>query len=91
MFQTTRQNISLHLKNIFAGNELARAATVKQFLTVQTEDDRTVNRKVEYYNLDTIISIGYRVKSAAKYSKWSNDQRNRDCATLHPGSTGKIH
>ncbi len=64
LFQTTKQNISLHLKNIFADNELARDATVKDFLTVQFEGGRSVNRKVEYYNLDAIISVGYRVKSA---------------------------
>ena len=76
LFQTTKQNISLHLKNIFSDNELAREATVKEFLTVQTEGERTVNRKVEYYNLDAIISVGYRVKSAVatRFRIWATQQ-----------------
>ncbi|MEI6142727.1 MAG: virulence RhuM family protein [Mariniphaga sp.] len=63
LFQTTKQNISLHVKNIFEENELQEGATVKEYLTVQTEGNRTVKRAVKYYNLDIIISVGYRVKS----------------------------
>ena len=76
LFQTSKQNISSHLKNIFVDNELAREATVKEFLTVQTEGERTVNRKVEYYNLDAIISVGYRVKSAVatRFRIWATQQ-----------------
>src|SRR3990172_1425233 len=63
LFQTTKQNVSLHINNIFDECELDRAATVKEYLTVQQEGKRQVSRNVEYYNLDVIISVGYRVKS----------------------------
>ena len=63
LFQTTKQNISLHIKNIFEEGELNEQATVKDYLTVQTEGVRQVKRKISYYNLDVIISVGYRVKS----------------------------
>lgn len=63
LFQTTKQNISLHIRNILAEGELSEAATVKEYLTVQMEGQRKVKRKLEYYNLDVIISVGYRVKS----------------------------
>ena len=63
LFQTTKQNVSLHIQNIFAERELAREATVKESLTVQQEGGRSVERRVEFYNLDVIISVGYRVKS----------------------------
>ena len=64
LFQTTKQNVSLHLRTIFAEHELDREATVKEYLTVQREGERSVQRRVEFYNLDAIISVGYRVKSA---------------------------
>ena len=63
LFDTTKQNISLHIQNIFADGELVQAATVKEFLTVRQEGDRQVNRSLEYYNLDMIIAVGYRVNS----------------------------
>ena len=63
LFQTTKQNISLHINNIFEEGELNSKATVKEYLTVQHEGKRTVRRKVKYYDLDVIISVGYRVKS----------------------------
>jgi hypothetical protein len=63
LFQTTKQNVSLHIQNIFDEGELSPAATVKDYLTVQTEGTRRVERRVEHYNLDVIISVGYRVKS----------------------------
>lgn len=63
LFQTTKQNVSLHVKNVFEEGELSPKATVKESLTVQKEGDRQVSREVVYYNLDVIISIGYRVKS----------------------------
>lgn len=52
LFQTTKQNISLHIQNIFDEGELIPEATVKEYLTVQTEGNRRVERKVEFYNLD---------------------------------------
>lgn len=63
LFQTTKQNISLHVNNIFKEGELLRESTVKDYLTVQKEGSRSVQRKVTFYNLDVIISVGYRVKS----------------------------
>lgn len=63
LFQTTKQNVSLHVNNVFKERELEYEATVKEYLTVQQEGFRKVSRKVRYYNLDVIISVGYRVKS----------------------------
>ncbi len=63
LFQTTVPNINLHLKNIFEEGELDTLATVKDFLTVQSEGNREVRRTKKFYNLDAIISVGYRVKS----------------------------
>lgn len=63
LFQRDKSTISRHIKNIFDEGELIREATVVNFATVQTEGDRQVERNIEYYNLDVIISVGYRVKS----------------------------
>ena len=63
LFQQTKQNISLHIGNCFREGELDKISTVKESLTVQNEGKRKVKRKIEYYNLDVIISVGYRVKS----------------------------
>ena len=63
LYQTSKQNISLHLKNIFKENELDEKLTVKEYLTVQQEGGRSVQRPIQYYNLDVIISVGYRVNS----------------------------
>lgn len=73
LFQTTKNNISQHVKNIFDEGELAQVATVKKFLTVQKEGSREVSRDIEYYNLDLIISVGYRVKSniATAFRQWA--------------------
>lgn len=76
LFQTTKQNISLHLKNIFEEEELEESATVKEYLTVRKEGKRRVQRKLVHYNLDIIIAIGYRVKShiATKFRIWATQQ-----------------
>jgi hypothetical protein len=63
LFDATKQNISLHINNVFKEKELDSTATVKEYLTVQVEGNRQVKRKIQYYNLDVIISVGYRVKS----------------------------
>jgi hypothetical protein len=63
LFQRDKSTISRHIKNIFDEGELVREATVAKFATVQNEGDRQVERAIEYYNLDVIISVGYRVKS----------------------------
>ena len=73
LFHTSKQNISLHIKNIFDEGELDEISTVKDYLTVQTEGKRVVQRNLEYYNLDVIISVGYRVKSpqGTKFRQWA--------------------
>ena len=63
LFQVDKSGISRHLKNIFESGELQREATVANFATVQSEGQRQVTRQVEYFNLDAIISVGYRVNS----------------------------
>jgi hypothetical protein len=63
LFQTTKQNISLHINNILEEGELEEHATVKDYLTVQKEGVRPVSRTITHYNLDVIIAVGYRVKS----------------------------
>ena len=74
LFDQTKQNISLHINNCFREGELERAATVKESLTVQKEGNRTVKRKTSHYNLDVIISVGYRVKSkqGTQFRIWAN-------------------
>jgi len=79
LFNQTKQNISLHINNCFKEGELKRKATVKESLTVQKEGKRTVKRKIDYYNLDVIISVGYRVKSieGTQFRQWAT-QRLKD-------------
>lgn len=74
LFVTTKQNVSLHVKNIYDEGELEEKATVKDYLTVQKEGNRSVRRHVNYYNLDVIISVGYRVKSlrGTQFRQWAN-------------------
>lgn len=73
LFDCTNDNISLHLKNIFAAGELDETATVEEFSAVQTEGTRRVSRKTKFYNLDAIISVGYRVNSkrATHFRIWA--------------------
>ena len=75
LFQTTEQNVSLHVGNVFREGELEEKSTVKEYLTVQKEGERKVSRKVKYYNLDVIISVGYRVKSkrGTAFRIWANN------------------
>jgi hypothetical protein len=63
----------LHIHNCYKEGELSREATVKQYLTVQTEGKRQIKRKIEYYNLDVIIYVGYRVKSVrgTQFRQWA--------------------
>jgi len=63
LFDSTKQNISLHINNIFKEKELLYDSTVKEYLTVQQEGNRLVKRKLTIFNLDVIISVGYRIKS----------------------------
>lgn len=79
LFNQTKQNISLHINNCYKEKELHKTSTVKESLTVQKEGKRTVNRKIEFYNLDVIISVGYRVKSkqGTQFRQWAT-QRLKD-------------
>lgn len=63
LFQKDKSTISRHIKNIFSEGELLKSSTVANFATVQKEGERAVSRSIDYYNLDVIISVGYRVKS----------------------------
>jgi len=72
LFDCSPDNIGLHLKNIYETGELAREATTENFSVVQNEGERQVNRKLKFYNLDAIISVGYRVNStrATQFRQW---------------------
>ena len=74
LFNQTKQNISLHIQNCFKEKELEKNSTVKEYLIVQLEGNRNVKRKIEFYNLDIIISVGYRVKSiqGTQFRIWAN-------------------
>ena len=73
LFQTSKQNISLHIKNVLAEGELSEGATVKESLTVQTEGARQVRRPNLLYNLDMILAVGYRVRSlrGTQFRQWA--------------------
>jgi hypothetical protein len=73
LFGVVKSTISEHLSNIYETGELDKEATVRNFRTVQQEGERTVKRNLEYYNLDAIISVGYRVNSiqATHFRKWA--------------------
>ena len=73
VFDTTHENVLVHLHSVFASEELEAATTTKDFLVVQTEDKRQVRRTLKYYNLDAIISVGYRVnsKQGARFRQWA--------------------
>ncbi len=79
LFDTTPQNITMHLKGIFQEKELEKEATCKDFLQVRQEGSRTVKRKQLHYNLDAILSVGYRIKSvrATQFRIWAT-QRLKD-------------
>ena len=79
LFQRDESVISRHIANVFEEGELDRRATVAEFATVQSEDPRRVERRIEYYNLEVIISVGYRVKShrGTQFRIWAT-QRLRE-------------
>ncbi len=79
LFKQTKQNISLHISNCYKEGELMKKATVKESLTVQKEGNRSIQRKLEFYNLDVVISVGYRVKSqqGTQFRQWAT-QRLKD-------------
>jgi hypothetical protein len=76
LFQTTPQNITLHLKNIFDEGELEEGATCKEYLQVQSEGARQVQRSRKFYNLEAIIAVGYRVRShrGTQFRRWATER-----------------
>ena len=72
LFDCTTDNVGLHLKNIYESGELVQVVTTEYFSVVQVEGERQVNRKLKFYNLDAIISVGYRVNStrATQFRQW---------------------
>ena len=73
LFGCTSDNISLHLKNIYADGELSENSTAEDFSVVQSEEARQVSRRIRFYNLDAVISVGYRVNSrrATQFRIWA--------------------
>lgn len=78
LFDRDKSTVSRHIRNIYQEGELTRAATVAKFATVQQEGSRKVERALEYYNLDVIISVGYRVKSlrGTQFRQWATKRLN---------------
>ena len=76
LFNSTKSNISEHIKHIYADGELEKESTVRFFRTVQQEGSRSVEREVEHYNLDMIIALGYRVRSliATRFRQWATER-----------------
>ena len=76
LYQTSKSNVSEHIKHIFEDNELSKDSTIRKFRTVQIEGSRSVERDVEHYNLDMILSLGYRVRSvtATRFRQWATDR-----------------
>lgn len=79
LFDRDKSTISRHIKNVYEDRELDEGSTVALIATVQNEGDRTVEREVQYYNLDVIISVGYRVKSqrGVEFRRWATDVLRR--------------
>lgn len=78
LFQTTPQNITRHLKAIYAEEELSEAATCKQYLQVQQEGSREVSRKRKFYSLEAVLAVGYRVRShrGTQFRRWATERLN---------------
>jgi hypothetical protein len=76
LFQTTSQNITIHLQGIYADAELLERATCKEYLQVRREGNRDVKRSLKHYNLDAILAVGYRVRSArgTAFRQWATAQ-----------------
>lgn len=76
IYDTTQENISLHVSNIYADGELDEDRTYKKFLLVQTEGKRQVRRNIDHYNLDMIIALGYRIQSriATRFRRWATQR-----------------
>jgi hypothetical protein len=100
LFQTTPQNITIHIRGIYEDEELLEEATCKEYLQVRSEGERTVQRQLKHYNLEMILAVGYRVRShrGTQFRRWAterlreylvkgftmDDERLRRAATLGP-------
>ncbi len=87
LFDRNKSTISKHIKNIYEDEELERTSTVAKYATVQIEGNREIERQIEYYNLDVIISVGYRVRSkvATKFRMWATDEYKKyQAKTISP-------
>ena len=87
VFDTTPENVLMHLRNVFSSEELEAEATTKDFLVVRTEGRRQVRRRIRHYNLDAIISVGYRVNSrrGVRFRQWAT----RTLLIAESASSGK--
>ena len=76
LFQTSRSNVVEHIRHIYEEGELDEISTCRKFRQVRTEGNRQVTREIPYYNLDMIISLGYRVKSmiATNFRRWATER-----------------
>ena len=76
IYDTTQENISMHIKNIYEDKELDENRTYKKFLLVRQEGARQVKRNIDHYNLDVIIALGYRVQSqiATRFRRWATER-----------------
>ena len=76
IYDTTQENISIHIKNIYKDAELQEDRTYKDFLLVRQEGKRNVQRNIAHYNLDVIIALGYRVQSqvATRFRRWATER-----------------
>ncbi len=99
LFQVTTQNVTLHLKAIYAEGELDETATCKKYLQVRTEGDRRITRALKHYSLPIIIAVGYRVRSdrGTQFRQWatcpsskSHPGQNSSSWTIRPRAMSRI-
>lgn len=78
LFQVTPQNITLHLKALYSEGEIDEASTCKEYLQVQVEGERTIQRKIKHFNLDAILAVGFRVRSSrgVQFRRWATERLN---------------
>jgi len=76
LYETTPQNVTIHVGDIYASGELSEAATCKEYLQVRQEGDRAVRRRIKFYNLDMILAVGYRVRSprGVQFRQWATER-----------------
>ena len=92
LFQSSKQNINHHIQSIYEEGELVPEATVKKYLTVRREGKREVKRLLDYYNLDVIISVGYRAKShvATRFRIWATQRLREYGQRILPTLSAKL-